>query len=435
MQFVYFLILPSALLSSHLVSFAGTEWTSAVNSGLGASGQAILNIWCVIGCFALAWRWLEKAQRHLSFASVQTAEQGWISSAHFLRNSESLLLWLWCALQPICLVCSSWTQWAQSLSSHANSQAFLLLLLLAPSILLLILLEAIRCSALYRKRLTASTWLLKAAVYRREMTRVIVNTWLIPLCLPIAIAGLVDLGSLTNLAGPGQGLLGAVLFSLAISSFVTLLIPHVFTWLIGASSMDQEIAMIVERSWRLGSNRVPTILHWPTGCRMANAAVLGLLSYGRKLLLTDALLQRLNDRELSMVVLHELAHCVRWHAWIRMLPTLIAVTLLLSAMTFLSGIWLSLTCILLLCLFVVSLVSVCWWTEFDADRMALDYAIRSHENADRKSGLIEHGQNLCEALNKIYGAGNRKRVSWMHPSCEQRIAAIGRFVAGFAGIQ
>jgi Zn-dependent protease with chaperone function len=250
------------------------------------------------------------------------------------------------------------------------------------------------------------------------------------LCLPIAIAGLVDLGSVTHLTGPGQGLFGTVLFTLATSSIVTLLIPHVFTRLIGAGSIDQEIATIVEQSWRLGSNRVPTILHWPTGCRMANAAVVGLLSYGRKLLLTDALLQRLDDRELSMVVLHEMAHCVRWHAWIRMLPTLVAVALLLSAMTFLSGLWLSLTCFLLLCLFVVSLVSICWWTEFDADRMALEYAIRSHETADRKSGLIDHGQALCDALSKIYGSRNRKRASWMHPSCEQRIAAIDRLING-----
>jgi Zn-dependent protease with chaperone function len=426
MRFVYFLMLPSALLSSHFVSYAGTEWTSDAYSSLSVSGQTLLNMWFVVGCFALASRWLEKAQQHLSFASVQTAEQGWISSAYLLRNRESLLLWIWCVLQPICLVCSGWTLWTQSILSQTNSQSLHFLLLLVPSILLLILVEAIRCSAFYRKRLTASNGLLKAAVYRREMTRVIVNTWLFPLCLPVAIAGLVDLGSLTNLTDTGHGLYGAVLFTLTTSSLVTLLIPHIFTRLIGAGSIDREIARMVEQSWRLGSNRVPTILHWPTGCRMANAAVVGLLSFGRKLLLTDALLQRLNDRELSMVVLHELAHCVRWHAWIRMVPTLVAVALLLSAMTLMSGVWLSLTCLLILCLFVVSLVSVCWWTEFDADRMALEYAIREYEKADRKIRLIEHGQNLCDALSKIYGSGNRKRASWMHPSCEQRIVAIRR---------
>ena len=424
MQFVYFLILPSALLSSHLVSYAGTEWTADWNFGV--SGKALLNMWFVIGCFALASRWLEKAQRHLAFASTQTDSHGWISFVNILRNRESLLLWLWCVVQPVCLVCSGWTQCTQSLSSHANTQALHLLLLLTPSVLLLILVEAIRCSVLYRKRLVDAPLLLKAAVYRREMTRVIVNTWLFPLCLPIAIAGLIDLGSVTHLAGPGQGLFGAVLCTLLTSSIVTLLIPHVFTRLIGAGSVDQEITKIVEQSWRLGSNRVPTILHWPTGCRMANAAVVGLLSFGRKLLLTDALLQRLNDRELSMVVLHEMAHCVRWHAWIRMLPTLAAVALLLTAMTFLSGVWLSLTCFSLLCLFVFSLISVCWWTEFDADRMALEYAIRSQDSADRESCLMEHGQTLCDALGKIYGSRNRKRASWMHPSCEQRIAAIGR---------
>ena len=430
MQFVYFLILPSALLSSHLVSFAGAEWSSDANSGIGISGQALLNMWFVIGCFALASRWLEKAQRHLSFASVQTEPLGWLSSAHLLRNRESLLLWLWCSLQPICLVCSGWTQWTQCIASYSNSHALHILFLLVPSILLLVLVEAIRCSALDRKRLRVSPKFLRVSVYRREMTRNIVNTWLFPLCLPVAIAGLVDLGSFSHLTGPGQGLFGTVLFTLATSSIVTLLIPHIFTRLIGAGSVDREIETIVEQSWRLGNNRVPIILHWPTGCRMANAAVVGLFSHGRKLLLTDALLQRLNDREISMVVLHEMSHCVRWHAWIRMLPTLLAVALLLSAMALLSGVWLSLTCFLLLCLFVVSLVSVCWWTEFDADRMAVEYAIRSHETADRKSRLIEHGQDLCNALSKIYGSRNRNRASWMHPSCDQRIAAIRTFVNG-----
>lgn len=429
MTFVYFLMLPSALLSNHLVSYSGTELTSGVHSSLGVAGQAMLNMWFVIGCFALAARWLELAQRHISFTSDQSDELGWISPVHLLRNRESLLLWLWCVLQPICLVCSGWTQWTQSISAESSSQALHLSLLLSPSILLMVLVEAIRCSVLYRNRPPASTLLLKAALYRRDMTRVIVNTWLFPFCLPIAIAGLADIGRVANIgglgiAGPEQGLFGAVICTLATSSIITLLIPHLFTWLIGAGSVDQEIAKIVDQTWRLGSDRVPRILQWPTGCRMANAAVVGLFRYGRKLLLTDALLQRLNDRELSMVVLHEMAHCVRFHAWIRMLPTLIAIALLLSAMTWMSGVWLSLTCFFLLVLFVISLVSVCWWTEFDADRTALEVAVRSHQGSDRNSLLSEHGQTLCDALIKIYGSRNRKRASWMHPSCEQRIAAI-----------
>jgi len=98
--------------------------------------------------------------------------------------------------------------------------------------------------------------------------------------------------------------------------------------------------------------------------------------------------------------------------------------LLLSAMNWLSGVWLSLTCIVLLGLFLVSLVSVCWWTEVDADRTALEIAVRSHEDLDRKRLLSEHGQYLCDALSKIYQSRNCKRASWMHPSCEHRIAAI-----------
>ena len=433
MQLVYFLLLPSALLSSHLVVFSGTDWKLTAHSNLGLAAQAMLSIWFIIGCFALASRWLERAQRHISFAPADFEDLSWLSPLRWLRNRESLLLWFWCVLQPICLVCAGWAQWTESLSEVSNSQAFHLVLMLTPSVLLMFLVEAIRCSVHYRKRLCTSSIWLKAGIYKREMTRSIVNTWLFPMCLPIAVAGLVDIGGLTNLVGPGQGLIGAVVCTLVTSSIVTLLIPHGFTWLVGAGSVDPEVEKIVAQTWRLGCKSIPKILHWPTGCRMANAAVVGLLSYGRKLLLTDALLQRLSDRELSMVVLHEVAHCARWHAWIRMVPTLIAVALLLVAMTFLSGIWLSITCVLLFGLFVASLVSVCWWTEFDADRTAVKLSVQSHEMMDRDDILREHGQCLCDALSKIYGSRNHKRASWMHPSCEQRITAIRSLLSDSVG--
>ena len=256
------------------------------------------------------------------------------------------------------------------------------------------------------------------------MARSIANTWLLPLSLPILIAGLVDVGTFSNILGAGRGVWGAIVFTLATSVIVTLLLPHLFTAIIGAGTVDPTIASVVDRTWRIGSNRVPSVLHWPTGCRMANAAVVGLFGFGRKLLLTDALLQRLSDRELSMVVLHELAHCVRFHAWIRMLPTLAATAFLLIAMTFLSGIWLTVSCVLILALFVASLVSVCWWTEFDADRIAIEMAIRSEHGQLVGGDRSVFAKELSDALIKIYGLRNLGRSSWMHPSCSKRLAAI-----------
>ena len=414
MQLVYFLILPSALLSNQLLGFATPEPTASGAASRVAEWQVWLNMWFVVGCFALAARWLEKSQRRCYDVdrTITGRDNAW-SPVWMFHNRESLLLWLWCLLQPICLVASGWSQWAQRLTCVSGSQACSIAILLTPSIILLLLIEMIRCSRTIQNHSVGVS-----------VMRTVANTWLFPLVLPIGLAGIVDLGALTNLAGSDKGLFGTVLCTITTSAIVSILIPHLFTRLIGAGPIDAPIALAVERTWRIGSKNVPRVLHWPTGCRMANAAVVGLFGYGRKLLLTDALLQKLSDRELSMVVLHELAHCARFHSWIRMVPTLVAVTLLLVAMNFLAGVWLSLSCLAIFGLFVACLIATCWWTEFDADRVAIEFAVRSGSGTGRETLLPLHASELCEALSKIYGSRNMERISWMHPSCSQRIAAI-----------
>ncbi len=425
MQLVYFLILPSALLSTQLLGFATREASVSGAASPVVDWRVWLNMWFVVGCFALTARWLEKSQQHSFNIDVEfNGRAKALSPVWMLRNRESLLLWLWCVLQPICLVSSGWTQWTQRLTGASGSQACSIAILLTPCFVLLLLIEMIRCSRAIRNRRIGPSTGLSLRHYRREMTRMVANTWLFPLALPIVIAGLVDLGALSRVDGSEQGLLGTVLCTITTSAIVTILIPHLFTRLIGAGPIEEPIALAVERTWRMGSTNVPRVLHWPTGCRMANAAVVGLFGYGRKLLLTDALLQRLTDRELSMVVLHELAHCVRLHAWIRMVPTLLAVTLLLVAMNLLAGLWLSLSCVAILGLFVACLIATCWWTEFDADRCAIEFAVRSGNDLGRDTLLPVYASELCQALSKIYGSRNMERSSWMHPSCSQRIAAI-----------
>ena len=113
-----------------------------------------------------------------------------------------------------------------------------------------------------------------------------------------------------------------------------------------------------------------------------------------------------------------------------MLPTLAAVALLLGAMTFFSGIWLSMICVAILGFFIASLISTCWWTEFDADRVAIELAIRSENGLRRDNRVSVYAQELCDALSKIYGSKNMQQSTWMHPSCSRRIAAIRARVVG-----
>ena len=382
-------------------------------------------MWFVVGCFGLAARWLEKAQLQCLQASVARADLASPATiCWMLRNRGSLLLWLWCVLQPVCLVSSGWTQWTTSITGISNFQTFSIAMFIAPSAILLMLIEGIRVSHSSRNRKIDASISQKLALFGDEIGTTIAATWFIPVSLPLMIAAITDLVALAIGFLPYQELLGVVVSAIAPAAIGTFLIPHLFTRVIRASPVDESIAVLVERTWRIGSNRVPCILHWPTGCLMANAAVVGIFTFGRKLLLTDALLQRLNDKELAMVVLHELSHCIRYHSLIRVFPTLLTVVMLFGAMTHLTGAWLSASCFSLLIFFIASLITVCWWTEFDADRMAIELAVGS--NDDESQTRLKGASELIQALRKIYGTRNFRRSSWMHPSCEIRIGAIER---------
>jgi hypothetical protein len=301
MYLVYFLFLPSALLSVELLRFAADAHVP-VSQGTGLVDlRAWLNTWMVVGCFALAARWLEKAQR-LCFDNVmdctpqrQTAQHAvWI-----FHHRESLLLWLWCVLQPICLVSSGWAQWTHRMTldgglMNPRCQSLNIILSLIPSVVLLLLVDLIRVSRIARSRSTAKpAGFFLGRVLSESIPR-IANTWLIPMLLPVAMAFVFDLVSRFGIIEPNHGLLGTIACTVATSACVTLLLPHLFVRLIGAEPMDGTLHALVESAWRLRSRQVPRILLWPTGCRMPNAAVVGLFAFGRKLLLTDALLQRLN---------------------------------------------------------------------------------------------------------------------------------------------
>jgi len=59
--------------------------------------------------------------------------------------------------------------------------------------------------------------------------------------------------------------------------------------------------------------RIRTILVWNTFGGMTNAAVMGLIAPVRYVLLSDALLDSMNDREVEAVMAHELGHVRRHH--------------------------------------------------------------------------------------------------------------------------
>jgi Zn-dependent protease with chaperone function len=413
MQLVYFLLVPSAIASAVLVTKTSPSLDNL--ESFQDIGAIWLSICFIVACFAFAAHWMENARRLIRSNSLSPLPS-------WLYHRHTILLWSWCLAQPFLLAAAGWTSYGQTMLFQAGvleSKSLPLLFQMIPCLALLVTLEMIWCfgtpQSTPSSNGTKPTWNHQLGWCIRRSLQNATCTWIVPILLPIAIASFVDTGQLVGSRLPDGGMMGSVLSVIGSSLAATIAIPHLFVWLIRARPTDDSIETIVKNVWKIGNIRTPTILQWPTGCRVANAAVVGLIGYSRKLLLTDALLQRLTDRELSMVVLHELAHCVRYHAWIRMAPTICTVAFLLLAMSLLHGAYLAAVCMILLACFLGSLVAVCWWTEYDADRVAVKLASQLQ---------AEYSANdLVTALQKIYGTRQTKS-SWLHPSCNQRVSAI-----------
>lgn len=402
------------MLSVPLRDWLGNSALASSNQGILESVYAVSVAVLMFWSFGIVARWLEVAKS--IFGSSQIP---------MVRHGQMLLVWFWCAIQPVFIIASGWLGVIETFSGASTWRCLQLIFLLLPSWLVLLSI-GLGCFIGRSCQPQAKLDGRPAIQFWRWYWVHSAHTWLLPFATAVMVACITDFTGVLAYSLPGIGLQGSIAATLLLSIGVTVLSPHLFAILIRASAMDAGIEQRVKCVWEFENHRAPRILFWPTGCRVANAAVVGMVGFGRKLLLTDALLQRLSERELDMVVLHELAHCIRYHAWIRLLPTLGTIGLLFLAMQQFSGILLGLICGVLFGSFLLSLIFVCWWTEFDADRVAIRIgAKRDHLFAGTSAGHSSQ-DDLMNALRKIYGAGNWNRSSWMHPSCERRIASILR---------
>lgn len=183
--------------------------------------------------------------------------------------------------------------------------------------------------------------------------------------------------------------------------------------------------------------RLREILVWDTGGRMANAAVAGFLPRMKYLLLTDALLQMLDDDELAAVMRHELAHVRRRHLLSRVLVLALPVWLGLTFRFACPGLFEQSTDFLVRIGVSASWQNMVLWPalaaayaivvigcysrllEFDADLGVLDHAAGS-ETTERIAAI----QPFIAALVRI--TGNIHRRSWLHPSVVERANFLRR---------
>ncbi|MCA9132047.1 MAG: M48 family metalloprotease [Planctomycetales bacterium] len=164
------------------------------------------------------------------------------------------------------------------------------------------------------------------------------------------------------------------------------------------------------------------------GC-WAGAAIVGWFPRFRKLWLGDALIERLSERQLDMVILHELAHVSRRHFYWRASPILWA----LAAVGLCCAIWpegepweagrnmtASLLAGLILLLGLGSMARAC---ELDADRTAclLAERVSPWASGNRPLAAMELGGALSALLQDAPAGAGR---SWLHPSLARRLAEL-----------
>lgn len=434
MHMVYFLLLPMAMMSGAIVGSSVMENT-AIELGLDGSipgsqlRSVLLSTWLFVGVFALMARWLAWAQQKI-VESYSVSEAPATPSSQrvpwLFRNRDSLVIWLWCLCQPVGLAATGWAGLVQAKTSGVAWHVEAIVLWLLPSFVLLFVLDGIRYSQ-YQRRLSRQGKRAESAL--RVMWRLAIHSWMLPIVVPVLIALLLDsvrfgaltigdgLGMSVNNAGFGESVCVVIVAGL----FSSIVLPELFVRCLDVSPVDSLLESEIRSIWGLRRWRMPKVLLWTTKGTAANAAMVGLLGPWKKLLLTDALLQRLTRNELHLVVMHELAHCSQWHAWIRLLPTVFAVGAAVLCSVTLSGWLLIFACSIVLVLFFLTLIATCWWTEFDADRRAVDLAIRYREVSDWG---VHPGEHMIAALRKIHGASHQRQWNWLHPSCEHRCRAI-----------
>lgn len=390
MNLAYFFLLPSALLAwpvcHHLVSSAPKSEDGLAYS-LEASSECLLSL-AILG--------LVMASALLIHCTARRIE----SHAWFSRKLASpvAMEWGWLFIQPFLLGSLRWPEIVTTITPYPQSVSLCIALAILPNVIFFGLL---RTSSF-------ASW----------------GFFMTPVLGAIAVAVLVDAGKIVSgdrsdpwvLPSVGETsmiqLLVVLIFSGALMSVV---LPIWIQWCSRSIELADDNAERIKTIWGKYTRSRLKVSLWPTHCRMSNALIAGFVH--PNLLLTDRLLLRFTQREVDFIVFHELAHILQRHAFVRILPGMVASVAMFASIHFLSGFALGVACTLIACLFATSIVGTCWWTELDADRTAIRLAAECFELSTEEAGM-----QFSAVLEKLYRDNNQRRMSWSHPSIEQRVA-------------
>ncbi len=182
--------------------------------------------------------------------------------------------------------------------------------------------------------------------------------------------------------------------------------------------------------------RIPQMWRWNTDLRIVNAMIVGAFPWGRKLIVTDGLIDRADDRQLESIIRHEVAHIRLGHVYWRLAIVVMPLVALLCGLAFdavvhgASNGWVVLAsrevvlilCGLYLCYIVIFLGWQARLMEFEADLFAADLiGHHHHSNRHRQQRLIEMLRIFAAEYPGMFSVGG-----WLHPSLIERITFLQR---------
>jgi Zn-dependent protease with chaperone function len=347
---------------------------------------------------------------------------------------QTAVVGLWLGTVALMLLVAQWPRIVRGNWQLAGWPLVDELAILAPVIAPLILVWAV----LYRVERAAQVASYRARNIAPPPPRMASYVWLqirhqlaMVLLPPLVVVGLIEV--LLSLRIMPTNVDAAWWFILPLIGVMLVLMPIAVRRIWHTSSLTENPLREILDGVCLGRKcRVRDILIWHTDHTLANAAVVGMSRHLRYLLLTDLLVNRLNDRELAAVARHELAHLRRWHLPLRMAVLLVPVVWWLAVKhawptvdapleSLLSAVGVDGKRWLVLCLpvgmLVYALLAVGRFSRFLEHDADLDACYDDQGRLDPTCA-----DDFCSALTTLCGSGRESRLSqWLHPAVVERV--------------
>jgi Zn-dependent protease with chaperone function len=351
----------------------------------------------------------------------------WLARELF-SSSRRKIEYVWCYASPLALVLTGWIKWTCSLEQAGWPQSLTLLLCFAPSFVFLVVTEMIASQVDRVGRAQYSSTFMQTWLTRIRLGEV---AGVLTCLLPVVLLSLVsDVSQLVSATWGVQESVVRTFCTILIAGGFILLFPLILTnWSGGKPIQDalgNRVAQLVHKSGVIGIRSV--MIH--SNHRWAGAAVVGWVRGFRRLWLGDGLVGVLTDKEVDMVVLHEMAHIVRFHFFWRLMPVVWAMAA--GTGVWLAGEYFGLSETIVVKLFagllsswlmLAGLGSFARRCELDADSTACSLALVATDWAASQSPAAV----LSSALSKLIGGSASADVTWLHPSLDQRLESLNRW--------